>query len=219
MNKAFIFDMDGVLIDSERVWATYENDMLEKLLGVEITRKIGSPIGISIKSVYEKAKHFGFKVSEEEFQRTYNQTALRVYERANITKNTDKLVKYLITQGFHLGLLTSSHTGWTNKVLPRLSFKDNLESIISLNDHKELPSKPHPDGYLYIIKKLGAVPKSTIILEDANPGITAAKNSGAYTIAFTENLVEGYKQITADAKAKDMDEVLTLVKKYNAALL
>ena len=45
MNKAFIFDMDGVIVDSEKTWLEYENNLLEKILGNEIVDKIGDTVG------------------------------------------------------------------------------------------------------------------------------------------------------------------------------
>lgn len=56
------------------------------------------------------------------------------------------------------------------------------------------------------MENLGSQPSMTIILEDSNSGIASAKAFGAFTIAFTQNLVQGYKQIDIDAKAKNMEK-------------
>lgn len=214
MNKAFIFDMDGVIVNSERTWRKYAKDFTEKLFGKELKLKIGSLIGVSVNSSYDKAKAFSFRMQREEFQNIFDKTAFRMYDLANITAGIDTLVDFLIRNNFKLGIVSSSATSWINKVLQRLSFADKFESIISLNERLDLKPKPNPDGYIEAMKNLEVQPSSTIILEDSNSGIAAAKASGAFVIAFTQNLVEGYKQIDADSKADNMEEVIKIIKNH-----
>lgn len=214
MNKAFIFDMDGVMINSENAWEKFESDFLDKLVGKELSKKIGSTIGMTVNTAYDKAKAFGFKMQREEFQNIYDKTAFRMYDKADITSGIDALVNFLIKNNFRLGLVSSSATSWINKVLQRLPFKDKFESIISLNERPDLKPKPNPDGYTETMKNLKSQPSSTIILEDSNSGLTAAKVSGAFTIAFTKNLVHGYNQINVGFKANSMEEVIKIVKTH-----
>ncbi len=218
MNKAFIFDMDGVMVDSEKAWVKYDNDFLYKLLGKKLAKKIGDTIGVSVRAIYEKARTLGLEMPRGKFQSAYDKTASSVYDKATITPEIDSLVDFLIKNNFRLGLVSSSAVSWIGKVLPRISFADKLESIISLNDRLDLKPKPNPDGYIETMRNLGSSPNSTIILEDSNSGITAAKASGAFTIAFTQNLVDSYKQIEGDAKADNIEEVIGIVKRYRINL-
>lgn len=55
MNKAFIFDMDGVLVDSERAWEIFEPPMLEKLLGKNVSDKIGKTVGVGPDGIHSLA--------------------------------------------------------------------------------------------------------------------------------------------------------------------
>lgn len=215
MNKAFIFDMDGVIIDSEKAWEKYASDFEEKLFGKELSKKIGDTIGVSVNSLYDKAKALGFKMQREEFQSIFDKTAFRMYDMANITAGIDALADFLIRNNFKLGLVSSSATSWISKVLQRLSFADKFESIISLNERFDLKPKPNPDGYIETIKNLEAQPSSTIILEDSNSGIAAAKASGAFVIAFTQNLIDDYEQVEADSKADNIEEVIEIVKNHS----
>lgn len=215
MNKAFIFDMDGVIVDSENAWRKYGNGFLANLFGKEISDKIGDTIGLTVNTVYDKAISFGATINKDDYLKAYDKQSAYNYSKANITEGVDPLVAKLISLNFKLGLVSSSRKNWIEHVLPRLSFRNKLEEIISINDSPDIKPKPSPDGYLKAIKRLGASPKTTIILEDSNSGIAAAKASGAFTIAFTQNLVKGYKQIEANAKAGSMQEVIKIIHNFS----
>jgi beta-phosphoglucomutase-like phosphatase (HAD superfamily) len=214
MNKAFIFDMDGVLINSERAWGDEEHVLLEDMFGKPIAEAVSDTIGVSIQTTYQKARDLGATISYQECMDRYFEGALKVLARAEITLGADVLVERLSALGFKLALVSSSPQRWIDQVLPKLSFADKFEYIESLFEHPELKPKPEPDGYLEALRRLSAEPKGSVILEDSNPGITAGKAAGAYTIGFRENLVHGYQQTGADAYADKMDDVIALVEKF-----
>ncbi|MEK7480380.1 MAG: HAD family phosphatase [Patescibacteria group bacterium] len=214
MNKAFIFDMDGVLIDSERSWEEDETHLLEELFGKEMIAKTGRTlVGGSIRDTYDRAHALGTEVTYEEYVRRYDEAAKVVLDRAHITPGVEVLAKKLTQWGFSLGLVSSSRMNWIQHVVGRLSFKDDLKIIISLHDTPNMRSKPYPDGYIEAFRTLDALPKNSFILEDSNPGIAAGKASGAFTIGFRGNLTEGYEQTGADVYADTMDEVARIVEK------
>jgi beta-phosphoglucomutase-like phosphatase (HAD superfamily) len=217
MSKAFVFDMDGVLINSEEAWFKFEPDFLDNLFGEKISQEIGDTIGIPLSVIYDKAKSFGFKKPLEEIQAIWDETAFRVYDKATITPDTDKLMEYLIGESFKIGLVSASKTSWINRVLPRLPFAKNITNVLSLDEgfHPNLRPKPSPDGYLEMMKIMNVSPNNTIILEDSNAGIKSAVDAGAYTISLSQNLISGYKQIDlANAKAKNMLEVIGVVSNW-----
>lgn len=209
--KVFVFDMDGVLVRSEQEWLEGEADRFEKMLGKEVADKMGVTVGVSVGEIYDQAKALGSTISKKDYDRQFNETAIRVYRRASITAGSDKLVAYLKKNGWQLALVSSSPVSWINQVLGRLSWKDQLDLVLSVNEHPELKPKPAPDGYLYILKTLGAEAKESLALEDSNPGILSAKAAGLFTIGYTEHLVEGYRQIEADTKAGSMEEVIRIL--------
>lgn len=215
MNKAFLFDMDGVLIDTEREWTANEGHDLINVFGEEITKKLGDTIGATISAEYERAVGFGFSMDYEEFLKRYDKEAAYIFSQSIITEGVEQLAERLIALHFKLGIVTSSRGVWVNYLLPRLSFSDKLEQIIALDDRKDLKPKPYPDGYVEALKNLGADPKQSFILEDSNSGIQAGKASGAYVIGFRGNLVEGYTQEGADVYADTMNDVIGLVKAYS----
>ena len=211
MNKAFIFDMDGVLVDSERHWEPLEEPFLKKIFGEKVAGELGSLVGVGLDGVYKKAIELGANVDWNEFLRGYEEVAMRVYDAAAITKGLDELVQRLIELEFKIGLVTQSPRTWVNRVLPQLSFENKLEVVLSLKERPDLKGKPEPDGFLAALKTLDADPQRSIVLEDSNFGIQAAKAAGCYVVAFRGNLVEGYEQTGADAYADTMGDVIKLV--------
>lgn len=214
MNRAFIFDMDGVIVDTENAWELYGDSFLLKLFGKEIRGKVGDAIGLTINEEYSRAIKCGFSMDKRKFNELYDEKAKYVFSKATITHGINLLTKQLMRMRFKIGLVSSSKKTWINYLLPRLSFSEDIKYIVSINDRTDLKPKPSPEAYLEAIRELGADPKMTIILEDSNRGIAAAKASGAFTIAFAQNLVKGYRQINADAKANNMEEVIEIVKNH-----
>lgn len=187
------------------------NQFLTNLYGEDILQKMGERIGMTIDKEYELASSYGFSMDKEEFYRRYDQEAMYIYAQSTITESIDRLLQTLKAKNYAVGLVSASRKVWIEQVLPRISSSDVFDYVLSLNERKDLQPKPHPDGYHEAMKALNASPQTTIVLEDSNSGIKAAKAAGAYTIAFTQHLVPGYVQIPADKKAKDVTEVLEII--------
>ncbi len=209
--RLFVFDMDGVLVASEKRWMETEPTFLENIFGEEIARGIGDPIGISPGEIYERAVALGARLDKTEYDRRYNETAIRVYNRCAISEGTDDLVDYLLLHNWRIALLSASPMLWIEQVTVRLPWRDKLSAILSLNEHKELRPKPAPEGYRFLLKELAVSPKASVALEDSNPGIASARAAGFFTIGYREHLPVGYVQDAADATAETMQDVLAIL--------
>lgn len=213
MNKAFIFDMDGVIVNCEPQWEEFKKQYYPKKLGDETYEKMGPTIGMTLDGIYEKAVSLGANIEKESFLEGFFKEAPLIYKNALIVDGIERLTQVLIEQGFSLGLVSASPQAWIDIVLAKLPFKKNIKIILSLNERQYLRPKPYPDGYIEAIKLLESTPEKTIILEDSNRGIQAAKASGAYVIGFKENLVTGYQQnqqTGADVYAENIGDVIEI---------
>lgn len=220
MNKAFIFDFDGIIVNSEPVWQIENEVVFEQVYGSRIKKLLTSTvIGLSMEKIHQKALEYGSTANYADFVKHVNERCVEVYGNAPLTPGLQTLKDELDKNDFHLGIVSASAKAWIEIVLQRLNWRpSDFKIILSLNDTAEIAHKPAPDGYLHAIKALGASPETTLILEDSNIGIQSAKASGATVIGFKENLVQGYKQTGADLYAENIEEVLTLVKKFNTSL-
>ena len=214
MNRAFIFDLDGVIINNEAMWDKAKEEIFVNFLGEKISEQMGSTLGVSLDNIYKKAAELGTKLTEEEFSKIFFKQAEVIYGTAPLTPGLDQLAKVLKDLNYAIGVVSASPKTWMDRALSRLSFINDLKVSISLYDRPDLPHKPSPVGYQEAMKSLGSTPSSTIILEDSNTGIASAKASGAYTIALTLNAVDGYEQRGADVYAKNIKDVIDVVKRF-----
>lgn len=217
VNKAFLFDLDGTLLNNEPIWEEEKQGIYQRLFGTAVTRQLGVTMGINLDDIYALARANGATTPKGEVVAAFEASAVRVYREAPIARGVDELAGALTRLGYRLGVVSASPLPWVQTAINRLPFAANIELVLSLHGHAELPQKPAPDGYLFAMHGLGATPASTIILEDSNTGIQAGKASGAFTIGLKQNLVSGYEQHGADAYADTMADVLTLVRGHAQA--
>lgn len=215
MNKAFIFDLDGVLINNEPQWEIAKKEIFTKLFGKDIYLKLGSTVGLSMPAIHQKAVSFGATISLKTLIDEFYKYADKIYSATPITDGVEKLAKILIRNNFAIGVLSASPKEWMILVINRLSFKDNIGVIISLQDRTDLAHKPEPDGYLEVIKELNAVSSKTILLEDSNAGIQSGKRAGAFVIGLKQNLVNGYIQNNADVYVDRVEDVIKIVQDFD----
>jgi len=211
MNRAFIFDMDGVIVNSEPVWERYEQKFLPDLMGKGTYFKIKDQIlGNSVSGIYEAVSKYGLKIEKKAFERIYDQYAEMVYEEAKITDGIKELINKLIAMNFKLGLVSSSRQYWIDLVINKLSSNNPFQCILSLDGENAKP-KPSPEGYLKAIRILDSKPSLTMILEDSKRGVQAAKASSALTICLQEHLPKRYLPEGADLYVKTVIDLVNKI--------
>jgi len=164
MNKAFIFDLDGVLIDDERIWEEEKSKLYSRIFGQEVTDRLGSTLGLNMDAIYEKAVTCGAQVDKKTLIAAFYNVASDIYRTAPIPERLDELASFLKAEGFVIGIVSASPLSWITTVTKRLSFENDIALIISLHERPDLVHKPAPDGYLEAMKSLEATPTSTCIL-------------------------------------------------------
>ena len=209
MKKAVIFDMDGVLIDSEMFYFNRRMAFFDSI-GIEPgTREFKNFIGLSDKGLWE------FLVPDDETKRKELKERYFNYRKKNsidFMKVLNKSAKYVITKlkskDIKVAIASSSEKKEILRMVKECELDQFIDFIISGEECSE--SKPNPEIYNKATKALGLSPKEVIVIEDSELGIAAAKAANIEVIA----LEQGYETIDqSEAKyiIKDLAELLDLM--------
>ncbi len=207
MNKACIFDFDGVMIDNEKYWEREKLTIFSEIYGADIASKLDKTLGANMDAIHARAVSLGSNVSVEKMYEAGDRHAKIVYTQSPITEGLDELLTKLDGMGIVMGVVSASPKWWIDLTLARIPHADVLKIIISLHDRADLAHKPAPDGYREAMKVLGSTPETTMVIEDSNVGIVSAKAAGAYTIGLRQNNVDGYAMDGADTYVDTISQV------------
>ncbi len=209
--KAFVFDMDGVMINSDNHWARRAPAFYRSFFGDKIGQFLtNKTFGKNLEFIFNMAVKQGFKGKKEDFIKGMDKLAKGIYAEAEITNGLEELIDKLKNKNYKIGLVSASPYEWIQKTLKRIRNSNKIDYVLSLNRHGELRHKPKPDGYLYIMEQLKTKPQYTFILEDSNTGIQAAKASGAKAVCLKEYLPKSYKSVGADIYINNLKELIDM---------
>lgn len=201
--EALIFDMDGLMIDSERLYfetqrqiaAVFDKAVSDHTLWKMMGRKPIESIGIFIDEL---------KIRENP------EKILSLRDRMMREKLKKDLVPmpglYEIIDCFHprlkLAIATGAPVEFLDIVLDNLDLKEKF-SVCQTSDHVK-EGKPHPEIYLKTCRKLGVRGTDCIVLEDSSNGVISAKAAGCYAIAVPSDYSRGQDFSMADCIADNL---------------
>ncbi|EBR0197971.1 hexitol phosphatase HxpB [Salmonella enterica] len=174
---AAIFDMDGLLIDSEPLWDRAELDVMASL-GVDITRRHELPdtLGLRIDMVVDlwfAQQPWSGPDRQEVTNRVIARAITLIEETRPLLPGVREAVALCKAQRLLVGLASASPLHMLEKVLTMFELRDSFDALASA---EKLPySKPHPQVYLDCAAKLGVDPLTCVALEDSVNGLIAAK--------------------------------------------
>jgi len=193
--KAVCFDMDGVTIDSEPLYAKAEIRLFREY-GVEIPDEDWILFrGCNEKKFYELSMK-RYSINEE---KNLFIAKGRSYIKKEFTKNLKfmngfiNLHKNLIKHGISTALVTASPEKMFNFVNLKMKLTNKFDKVIFGEMTKY--HKPNPEPYLLAMDQLDMKPKDTLIIEDSMYGLQAAKSSGAVVIGIRGSIPDIHLQI------------------------
>jgi len=179
--KGVIFDMDGVIIQSEPHWHKVEAEFLRELIPTWTSADQDKILGMSMRDVHSKLfSEYGLVMPEEEYFNFYCGLANDLYgKRAEPTPGVLELIRELSKARHLLGVASSSPAEWIQITLNRFEITTFFKTIVS-SDHVKGVGKPRPDIYLKAIKDLDLNINEICAIEDSSNGIKSAKAAGLY---------------------------------------
>lgn len=210
MISAVIFDMDGVIVDSEPFHVQAEREVM---------------------------KRYGFDVSEEELHCRYlGRTSKFMYQdlidrynlevvdwrqlaeekksiflpllksEVQLIEGVMDLIHFLHARGMKLAIASSSRLFFIRIVMERFGLDEFFDVVVSADDITH--GKPHPEIFLEVSRKLNIKPDDCLVLEDAASGVAAAKSAGMSCLAFVPPGVLEQDLSKADYVFDSMERIL-----------
>lgn len=174
--KAVIFDMDGLLIDSEPQWQEAGRETIRQF-GYELSEEAyNSSTGLRTEEWIEHwFRHFGINMVEapQAVNLIIEKAIDKIDRNGHPLPGVDDILSFFRKREFRIGLATSSPHSLVDVVLRKLDLAGTFDAIASAGD---LPyGKPHPQVYLDCAASLGCPPIQCIAFEDSYYGMIAAK--------------------------------------------
>ncbi len=186
MLKAVIFDMDGVIIDSEPLHYRVDNMIFDKL-GITLSyEERKSFVGIDNMRMWRwiKKKCNLHETVDDliKLSDLMRNSFFRDIDTLKPVAGTVELIRELKQQGIKTALASSSSGELIEIILGRLGIINDFDALISGNSVKK--GKPDPDIFLMTLDKMGEEREKCVVIEDSENGINAAKSAGIFCIAY-----------------------------------
>ncbi len=213
-NIGFLFDLDGVLIDSEReyskIWAKVNEEYPSDTKSLEVVIK-----GCTLDKILDD--HYPDpKIREKVVARLYE---LEILMKYNYLPGAEKLLREIEASPYKMALVTSSND------VKMAHLKEELPELMGMFDFVVTAdlitkSKPDPEGYLLGASKIGCDAKRCVVFEDSLQGVKAGQNSGAYVVGVAGTLpaeiLAPYADIVIDSLEEiSLDKLVDTIKKHN----
>lgn len=209
MIQTVIFDMDGVIIDTEPVhhYAYHEHF---RQLGIDISPEMyASFTGNSTKNIFEKLKQL-FKLEHEvehlvQTKRNLFNDAFDSKEDLYLLPGVENLIRDLHANGIQMVVASSASNVTINRIFTRFKLHQYFTHIVSGEDFPK--SKPHPAIFLKAAELAGTPVENCIVIEDSTNGILAAKAAGIYCIGYDSFHSKMQDYSLADKVISDFNEL------------
>lgn len=184
---AAIFDMDGLLIDTEPIWRRSEIEVFGEL-GLTLTEEqCMETMGVRVAEVVElwySRYPWNGPSCREVTQRIYESVIGHVKSEGEPMPGVLDTLKIVRSRGMPCGVASSSSEILIRAVIEKLDIGTYIEVVCSADNEAE--GKPHPAVYLTAARELGIDPGRCVAFEDSPNGVASAKEAGMYCIVVPD---------------------------------
>lgn len=204
--KAIIFDMDGVIINSEPLHFKIEKELLEELGGNISDEELQSFAGTTDYNMWSKFKEmFKLKPSVEELIEAKKERFMKRIDEVELVDNFMDFMLSAYEEGYILAIASSNNRRIVNAVVEKFQLGKYMKFIISGEEVRK--GKPDPEIFLTAAKKMGVEPEACLVIEDAENGVKAAKAAGMKCIGL-KNMDSGKQDLSqADLVINNFNEL------------
>jgi HAD superfamily hydrolase (TIGR01509 family) len=207
--EAVVFDMDGVLVDTEHLWDEVREELTEEWGGRYTPEAQEAMMGMSS---LEWSRYLHETVGLREPPEVINDEVVRrMLARyavdLPVVPGAADLVRRLAAAGLRLALASSSNRELIDAVVDHLELTTFFEVTVSSEEVER--GKPAPDVYLEAARRLGVEPAHCTAIEDSASGIRSAHAAGMRVIAYPNRHYPPADEVLAlaDAVVKSLDDV------------
>ena len=215
--KAVIFDMDGTLFDTEKVYQAAWREAGARLSFHQVEAALAACTGCNdadTRKYFEKT--FADVVDYSEFTALRNQLYEQTIERdgLQLKPGAIEMLRFLKERGILIGLGTSTYPPRVPHNLERAGISDYFDAIVMGN--MVTKGKPDPETFLTAARMLGVDPQNCMGVEDSFNGVRALHAAGMYTVMVPDLLQPG-KEILAltDCVCETLFDLRPLIEKIN----
>ncbi len=184
MISAVIYDMDGLIVDSEPWWRVAETNVFGRLSVAPKKEEFESMMGWQIREViqnwYDEHPWNNFSIEKTQNE-IIDEVEKLVTENSFLLPGVVESLAFFKNKNIAIALASSSPLKLITNLMTHFGLANNFQFMISAEYEKR--GKPHPDVFLTTAKKLNVNPENCLVLEDSYNGVIAAKSAGMKCIA------------------------------------
>jgi HAD superfamily hydrolase (TIGR01509 family) len=204
-----VFDLDGVLIDSEGLWHRATNEVLKEWGHAVTAEEYGRDWIGTAKGPEFGVVHYKLPIDAAEFRRRRKPIVEALVQReARLMPGAAAAVERLSAR-WPLAVATNSYAAAAEPVLVRLGVRGRFKELLTRERYAE--AKPAPDAYLAAAASLGVPPAACVAVEDTPRGIESAAAAGLRTIAVPNEYTRGLDFARADRVVRGLDDVTVVL--------
>ncbi|NNN07384.1 MAG: HAD-IA family hydrolase [Elusimicrobia bacterium] len=185
MISAVVFDMDGVIVDSEAQWKAQEESFFRAAVPAWRAEHHERIVGLGVEDVYHfLVREFGLKMPLADYLARCEEVAREVYlHKVVVADGFRELLADLRRRKIPTAIASSSPRRWINLVMDRFALAPHFDAVVSADDVGGR-TKPAPDIYLEAVRRLSRTPAECLAIEDSAVGVRAAKAAGLICAAL-----------------------------------